>query len=454
MKSTLMAAQSATTCVIASSCAFAQAPTTATARGFARTEWRISMKSKKLICGAALILFAVPAAFASTTLYVNGVSGSNTNNCMSSTTACKTIQRAILLADSYDTIRIAAATYTEHLRIGISLTILGSGAATTIIDGMANGTVVTISNGLHVTLSRLTIRNGKATSGGGINNSGTLTLTNSTVSGNWAPVPCIHFFVFCEITAGAASGGGIYNSGVLIISNSIISGNHAGSYCNANPCSAAGGGIYNRGTLMMIKNSTLTANSAGTACSTSLSCSVGVGGAFYTSGGTATMNNSTVNGSSAYRCSGVCGGTGGAIFNGSGNLAMNNSTVVGNSAGGVFSSGTTTLQNSIIANNSVTNCVGTIRSHGHNLSSDGSCALSNSGDRDNTKPVLGALGYHGGPTPTIPLLTGSPAIDAGNPSGCTDSLGHLLKTDQRGMPRPDKEDSGGCDIGAYERQSD
>jgi hypothetical protein len=32
--------------------------------------------------------------------------------------------------------------------------------------------------------------------------------------------------------------------------------------------------------------------------------------------------------------------------------------------------------------------------------------------------------------------------------------GHLLKTDQRGFPRPDKEDTGGCDMGAYERQKD
>jgi hypothetical protein len=40
------------------------------------------------------------------------------------------------------------------------------------------------------------------------------------------------------------------------------------------------------------------------------------------------------------------------------------------------------------------------------------------------------------------------------PGGCTDSKGHLLKTDQRGKPRPDKEDTGGCDMGAYERQSD
>ena len=39
---------------------------------------------------------------------------------------------------------------------------------------------------------------------------------------------------------------------------------------------------------------------------------------------------------------------------------------------------------------------------------------------------------------------GSPAIDTGNPNGCTDGLGHLLKRDQRGQPRPDKEDTGGC----------
>ena len=52
------------------------------------------------------------------------------------------------------------------------------------------------------------------------------------------------------------------------------------------------------------------------------------------------------------------------------------------------------------------------------------------------------------------LLPGRPAIDAGNPSGCTDDLGHLLTTDQRGYPRHDPEDTGGCDMGAYEKQSD
>lgn len=35
-----------------------------------------------------------------------------------------------------------------------------------------------------------------------------------------------------------------------------------------------------------------------------------------------------------------------------------------------------------------------------------------------------------------------------------DGSGHLLRTDQRRAPRPDKEDSVGCDMGAYEKQTD
>ena len=111
------------------------------------------------------------------------------------------------------------------------------------------------------------------------------------------------------------------------------------------------------------------------------------------------------------------------------------------------------LQNSVIANNFDSNCTG-VTSNGYNLSSDDSCNFNRSGGMDNTDPLLGPLQNNGGPTFTQALLPGSPAIDAGNPSGCTDSQGHVLKTDQRGMPRPDKDDSGGCDMGAYERQSE
>jgi hypothetical protein len=114
-----------------------------------------------------------------------------------------------------------------------------------------------------------------------------------------------------------------------------------------------------------------------------------------------------------------------------------------------------TLQNTIVTNSSSGgNCGGTINSNGYNLSSDTTCNFNNSGDLNNTDPNLGPLQSNGGPTETMALLPGSPAIDTGNPGGCTDGHGHLLKTDQRGKPRPDKEDFGSCDRGAYERQTD
>jgi hypothetical protein len=81
-------------------------------------------------------------------------------------------------------------------------------------------------------------------------------------------------------------------------------------------------------------------------------------------------------------------------------------------------------------------------------------ATSAAGDRNSIDPKLGPLQNNGGPTQTMALVRGSPAIDSGNPSGCTDSLGHLLKTDQRGTLHPNKEDTSGCDMGAFERQSD
>ena len=412
----------------------------------------------KTLLGTALLLALAPIASA-TTWYVNGVSGSDSNNCRLSTSACRTIGHAISLAASGDTVIIAAATYSENLTINISLNVFGSSASTTIIDGGLRGAVVTVSNATaHVTLSNLTLRNGKNTNGGGIKNSGTLTLTSSTVRGNSAPIPCRIIVIGGAphiLCLGAAAGGGINNSGTLIISNSIISGNRAGGFCNeTNPrgvCAALGGGIYNAGMLLMIQNSTLTGNSVSTTCLLYLCHTVGMGGA-VDSIGKVTLSNTTVEGHSA-SCPGGCSGSG-AIVNSLGNLAMNNSTVSGNPAGGIFNRGTATLQNSIIANNIGNNCGGTITSYGYNLSSDGTCSLNGPGDMKNIDPLLGPLQNNGGPTQTMALLPGSPAIDAGNPSGCTDGQGHLLKTDQRGVPRPDKEDVAGCDMGAYERQSD
>lgn len=68
----------------------------------------------------ALLLALLQTAMASTTWYVNGASGSDSNNCTTSQTACKTIGHAISLASSGDSIMVAAATYTENVTIGVS----------------------------------------------------------------------------------------------------------------------------------------------------------------------------------------------------------------------------------------------------------------------------------------------------------------------------------------------
>jgi len=114
---------------------------------------------------------------------------------------------------------VAGATYTENLTIGISLKIVGSGVSATIIDGGSAGRVVTIPNtSASVILKRMTIRNGQAVDGGGVYNSGNLTITSTTISGNSA---------FGIPTSGLPGGGGIYNVGTLTIYNSTVSGNVA-----------------------------------------------------------------------------------------------------------------------------------------------------------------------------------------------------------------------------------
>jgi hypothetical protein len=383
----------------------------------------------------ALSLAMVPTAVAISKWYVDGVNGNDNNDCKSPQTACKTIGHAISLASSGDSIMVAPAIYEENLTINFSLKLIGAGASTTVIDGIASGgnLVVYIPNGSAlVALSKMTIRNG----GSGIQNSGTLTVNGSTISGN-------------------ASGGGIVNLGTMTLNRCAISQNSAigidGYYSNA-------GGIDNEGTLT-VNDSTINGNSA-----------VGnyvCGGGIYNAG-TLTISNSTLNGNQA---GGASNATGGGIDNEGGPVVLNNSTLSGNSAtmyggdgygGGISNGGcvtnrgspnTVTLRNSIVANNKGGNCGGSMTSKGYNLSSDKTCHFNSTGDLNRTDPKLGRLQNNGGPTKTKALLPGSPAINAGNPAGCTDGKGHLLKTDQRGKPRPDKK-SGRCDMGAYERQND
>jgi len=399
-----------------------------------------------------LALALVPAAMASTTWYVDGVNGNDGNDCKAPTTACKTIGHAIALASPRDSIRVAAATYTENLKVGFSLKIFGAGASKTIIDGGERGAVVSVFNQSSTTqaaISSVTITNGAAVNGAGISNLAFLTITDSVITGNQAADSICNPNFPC-----GSAGGGISNLGTVTIVGSTLTGNSAIAGCNLGVhCTGSqGAGIYNAGTITIDK-STITNNSAGTAQYPS-----GSGAAIYDQSYSTvanfTINNSTIEGNNVQ-------GEGGAIYNLQDMLMISNSTVTDNTAtggqgGGILNlAGTTTVQNSIFASNtSGGNCSGSISSLGYNLSSDSTCNFTNTGDLNNTDPNLGPLQNNGGPTQTQALLPGSPAIDAGNPSGCTDGSGHLLKTDQRGAPRPDKEDISGCDMGAYERQTD
>ncbi len=119
-----------------------------------------------------------------------------------------------------------------------TLTIDGTGQ-TINVDGALQFQVLFVNSDATLTLNDLTIVHGNSgeASGGGIENLGTLNVTNSTFSSNSA----------------GTSGGGIYNVTTLTVTNSTFSGNNAGG---------SGGGIYNDGTLTVI-NSTFSGNSAG-----------------------------------------------------------------------------------------------------------------------------------------------------------------------------------------------
>ncbi|HJS28739.1 MAG TPA: choice-of-anchor Q domain-containing protein, partial [Anaerolineales bacterium] len=269
-------------------------------------------------------------------------------------------------------------------------------------------------------------------SGGGIYNSGTLTMNNSTLSGN----------------SNVGSSGGISNNGTVTVNNSTLSGNSA---------YFTGGGIRNFGTVT-INNSTLSGNSA----------LAGYGGGI-TNGGTTgilTVNNSTLSGNSA-------GTNGGGIFN-NGTLTVSNSTLNGNSAGsggGIFNgSGSfplATLNRSLISGNSAPNGAeifksgGVINGNNYNvIGYDGSDRSDGfiPGPNDFIPPgpldtVLDTtLADNGGPTLTHALVSGSVAIDAAPSDACL--APPINGIDQRGFPRNVDGDGSPsadeCDAGAFE----
>jgi CSLREA domain-containing protein len=102
-----------------------------------------------------------------------------------------------------------------------------------------------------------------------------------------------------------------------------------------------------------------------------------------------------------------------------------------------FFGNTVSLANSVVTGNSGPACANSVTNAGNNISfNDATCPGAN------VDPKLGTLANNGGPTQTLELLPGSPAIDGvpATGAGCA-------ATDQRGVVRPN---DAACDIGAYE----
>lgn len=139
-----------------------------------------------------------------------------------------------------------------------------------------------------------------------------------------------------------------------------------------------------------------------------------------------------------------------------GTITVTNCTFTGNGIGIEGADGTIT--NTILANSTSLNCDGSFTDGGHNIDDGTTCGFTGTGCSNtsgtsfcNTNPKLDPAGLknNGGPTQTIALITGSPAIDHGNQAVC--GAPPVNGVDQRGLPRSTPSDPI-CDIGAFEAQ--
>lgn len=378
------------------------------------------------------------------------------------------VQAAIDAAAPRDIVEIAAGTYVASVVLPPRkpLTLRGAGPAVTVLDGNGALAVLTVlsPNASPIAIENLGIRNGETgidvrsnvrleisdcavsdnTGGGGIRmlNPFRVTVTRCTVSGN----------------SGGSIGGISMLSGTLTIIDSTITGNAGTAYFGV-------GGVDGRlGTLTVI-DSTISDNASGgsaggirsdgklTVMGSTISgnTSVDEGGGIYLGPikGRVLISNSTVGGNGA-------GADGGGIFADSHRrLILDHATVAGNAAagrgGGVFARTIsapkpTNLRASLIADNvaaSDPDCSAdrVIARDGNLIEDPTGCTIRalGTGPVLAADPLLGPLQDNGGPTETQALGGGSPA------TGIVTSRGACRKPDQRGVARAVP-----CDAGAFE----
>ncbi|MBK6750799.1 MAG: CSLREA domain-containing protein [Acidobacteria bacterium] len=297
-----------------------------------------------------------------------------------------------------------------------NLNIIAPGANLVTVSGGNQSRVFNINSGSTATLSEMTITGGNGSGGGGgainvFSPNTTLNLNRSRITGN-------------TVTNG--NGGGLLNS-----DNAVV--NISDSTFDNNTSTFNGGAIQNEtATLMTIRNTTISGNTANS------SSPLGGGGIHQTGTGTLTINNSTITNNTA-------AGNGGGIRMANGSINVRNTIIAGN----IDASG-----------GNAPNIFGTFVSNGFNLigNSAGGSGFTNGVNSDQVgsaavvlNPGLASLALNGGQMPTHALLFASPALDKGNSSGAT--------SDQRGLRRPvdlpatNAPNSDGSDIGAFEAQT-
>ena len=390
---------------------------------------------------------------ASAMCYVE-TTGDNTTDYVSADASA--LQDAINAASPNDWLKIAGTCagvsetvgMTQTLYITNSVTLEGGYAYTdwfnnnpgvtyATLDALNAGRVVVVASGVDLTMRSLKTANGDGFSGGGgndftggirINSGATLDLRDSFVIGNISQ-----------------RGGGINNAGVLTVTDSLIAENSSTAWA---------GGVFNTG-VVTVRNSTIEENS-------------GEGSGLFNNGSGAMLienttiaNNLTVNSGGGIQNRGVLTVTHSTIssnsidginnFSGNAVATIHHSTIVSHTQAGVANNGSTQVLNlahTLVANNGTWDCRntagGAVNDGGYNLVEDGTCITeptSISGD-----PDIAPLAHNGGDTLTHELNAGSPAIDAGDPA-YPFMLGDY---DQRGAGFP-RVAGGRIDIGALEQ---
>ena len=363
---------------------------------------------------------------------------------------------------------------TGDFDIRADVTIEGAGMTTTTIYALGIGAPDRVFDlpvtGVNVTFQDLTIENGHAPDGtasggmfgfptsgedgGGIRvSSANVTLVSVTLTQNQAGAAATGGMV----PGNGGHGGGIAtNGGTLTISQSVFSQNVGGG------SGGGGGGIYAANAIVTVDQSTMDNNNGSdTAFGGGISISFGSTIAMTNSsvtrnssgfgGGISLFGNFQIANSTIANNSQVTAGAGVLIDRTDGQI--NFTTISGNTGEGINfrdNDGTNiaNVKNTIVSGNSGSDCIdnssisGTgLMSQGHNLAGSG-CPSNGTGDIMTTAPMLDPLANNGGPTETMAMQTGSPAIDAADLCDA-----NLPTTDQRGFarvfgPAPD--------IGAYE----